>query len=653
MGGLKAESIVWVDQIEAIHAQYQRKPSSKRADLKDALNCRDSQLTILLKLDNCFDPAAIAKVRQAAKDPNPFILSSNSALALAGLKNKVKTEELHGLIHASLDVIFALRLATKQIEALVEWIVSGKPASEFDPKYKPEPVPAEMTDTSPEDEDEPDEKPVKTSPQTTSGISPTVIAVGNRSAPSRKAKSASSRPQKTKASSDDPSWGETLFLDWLADISVISQIKSKIKKRKPVSTGEWVLLAIHKFFEIIGHLIKFTLKLMKKLLKLAKWIWKLIVDILKEVGLYKYLKAAFLIAIFVALGWFIWETRQYGIRRPLSVIESFLFKRAEEESPVEEAPTPLPVVSEPESKTAFIPKPTKPTQVYQPSIAWQSSAEDQTVLDMELASLPVNCIVKDFPLAPDEGMPGDLAVSRLQDLINPDKYTMKIGNGTQKILSVNPTTTNLTINYQSTDPFKVLDGSGRMNFFWEDVIMIHVNEIDVSPKTGISPTANAVGDGSSSARTQQVYQCSLIVSGAKEPLTIQCSTPADLKHLVSTMEYFVRASRLAHDTALAGMPYPNQGLRLNNQCLAEIVWANSPADKAGVQLGDMVWSLEKNAPLPPERKNLETELTSLASGEHDLYIVSPADREKGMVEMNASHTTIFNPQRQRVMLTVF
>jgi hypothetical protein len=612
MGGLKAESIVWVDQIEAIHAQYQRKPSSKRVDLKEALNCRDSQLTILLKLDNCFDPAAIAKVRQATRDPNPFILSSNSALALAGLKNKVKAEELASLVHAALDVIFARRLTTKQILALVDWMANGKPATEFDPKYKPKPVPAETTDTAPESEDERDEKPVQAKSQSPS------------------------KAKKSKASSDDPSWGETLLLDWLADISIISQIKAKAKKRKPVSAGELALLGLHKFFEILGHLVKFAIKLIKGLLKLAKLIWKLIVDILKEVGLYKYLKAAFLIVILIAVGWFLWETHQYGIRRPISVIESFLFKKSEEEIPVQEAPTPMPVASEPASKpkAGFVPNPAKPTQVYQPSIAWQSSAEDQTVLDMELASLPVNCIVKDFPLAPDEGMPGDLAVSRLQDLTDADKYTMKMGRDTQKILSVNATTTNLIINYQSTDPLN-LGGSIQLNRFWEDVIMIHVDEID---NLGKNPRV--------------IYQISLIVSGAKEPLTIQCSTPADLKHLVSTMEYFIRSSRVAHDTALAGMPYPTQGMRLNNQCLMEVLWANSPADKAGVQLGDMVWSLEKNAPLQPERKNLETQLTGLTSGVHSLYIVSPADRDKGLVEMNANHTNNFNPQRHKVVLAL-
>jgi S1-C subfamily serine protease len=116
------------------------------------------------------------------------------------------------------------------------------------------------------------------------------------------------------------------------------------------------------------------------------------------------------------------------------------------------------------------------------------------------------------------------------------------------------------------------------------------------------------------------------------------------------MEYFIRASRLAHDTALAGMPYPNQGLRLNNQCLVEVLWANSPANQAGLKLGDMVWSLEKDALLQPERKNLEAALQALTSGPHTLYIVSPADRDKGLVQMNQDHTNYFNPKRHKLSL---
>jgi hypothetical protein len=599
------ESLGWLDKLEIINASVQSDTTLTQTSFVDKLKISPAQASYLYSLKDCLDQAAIAKVRQAAQANPPYVLSFTSAKALVGLKKK-KVADLHGLIHAALDVIFALRLDTRHIKALVDWIASGKPVSEFDPKAKPPKALVEPNDSeNTEDEDEPEDKPVKT------------------------------KPKKGKASSDDPSWDETLLLDWLADISLIAQIKSKIKKHKSPSTGEVILLGLHKLGEIVGHLIKLAIKLIKILLKLAKLIRKVIIDALKEVGLYKYLKAAFIIVILLAVGWFIWETHQYGMRRPIGVIESFLFKRSED-SPIQEVPTQVPQspISMGLGQSKHVSRPVVSTQTYQPAIAWQASDEDQAVLDTEIAALPVNCVVKDFPLTPDEGMPGDLAVSRLQNLTDPDKYTMKIGKDTQKILSVNATTTNLILNYKSTDPL-ALDGSGPMNLFWEDVIMIHVDEIDVQGK-----------------KPKVIYQCSLIVSGAKEPLTIQCSTPADLKHLVSTLEYFIRDSRLGHDAQPGGMPYPAQGLRLNDDCQVAALWANSPAGRTGIVLGDMVWSLDINGFQPPSRKDLETRLASLASGQHRLYIVSPADRDKAIRQMKQNHAKAPNPQRSQVSLVV-
>jgi hypothetical protein len=308
-------------------------------------------------------------------------------------------------------------------------------------------------------------------------------------------------------------------------------------------------------------------------------------------------------------------------------------------------------------------------QVYQPAVSFQSASSlnptatlyDPKILEFEFKSLPANyVVVKDYPMTPDEGMPGDVAVSRMQDITDPDKYTMMIGSSKQIISSVNPTKTTLTIQYKSTDPFGgFLDGSkSPMNFLWEDVKYIHTNEIDVETKT---PSVNANGNNNGPlaqpnlapqfVTSAQVYQCSLVVSGSKYPLTIQCATADDLEHLVSTMQYFIRTSRLAHDTALAGMPYLSQGLRLNDQCLTEVLWANGPAEKAGLTLGDMVWSVEKNIQDQPDQKKLEAQLGTLTSGPHDLYIVSPADRNAGLVQMNANNTNTFNPKRHKILLT--
>ena len=719
MARFESKPLAWLDQLAALRAYLQTNPTATREERKEALKLGDSQLTGFLAIDACFDPAAEEKVRQAANgvlpstsnvlgqsnpvtpllgtgqieasQQMPYVLSYRSAEALAGLKDKIT--DLPAVFPSALDVTLSRHLATQQIKALVKWIKAGHPAETFNedgPSGKGKGTKEKSKDKSKTSGDL-----SQTPPQ--GDIFDKLVqaakklaleeAAGNISSASRKelndclqkireqakddeSKEKTEKKKKGKDAQKDSNWVETVYLSWLADVSLIKKIKSKVGKGQSVTRGEKALLWLHKLSEWADWVVKHLFKLLKPILKLAKIIWKLLMEALEVLGLLKYIKAVLVVAAFVCFGWIAWEAWRYGPMHPFRILEPYCFRKTEE-SPVEEVPTPVAPQavgsSELEVRSSNLkPKTTNsklltanspPTAVYQPSIAWQSSDEDPKVLETEMAALPVNCIVKDFPLTPDEGMPGDLAVSRLQDLTNPDKYTMKIGKDTQRILSVNPTTTNLIINYKSTDPL-VFDSSGPMNFFWEDVIMIHVDEVDVEGKN-----------------PKVIYQCSLIVSGAKEPLTIQCSTPADLKHLVSTMEYFIRASRLAHDTALAGMPYPSQGLRLNNQCLVEVLWANSPMAnavsdmetaqpnhvaqlgasqqvKAGVKLGDMVWSVDQNASLPPERKNLEAQLGALTAGSHDLFLASPTDREKGLVQMNQTHTTYFNPKRRKVILTV-
>jgi hypothetical protein len=292
---------------------------------------------------------------------------------------------------------------------------------------------------------------------------------------------------------------------------------------------------------------------------------------------------------------------------------------------------------------------------YIPSVQWSVTQEDPQVLELEIAAVAKNRVLKNHAVVPDEGMPGDLAVTRMQGVMDPDKYTMMIGSDKRIVLGINAGTTTLVIHHKSADPLNGLSGDGQTNIVWEDVKAIHITEISPQKDSGISPTANAVGDGSSHPGTQDTsitYQFGLISDGAKYPFTIQCHSPEDLQHLVSTMEYFIRNSRLGHDTPLTGLPYPNQGLVLTNNCVVEKLWADSPMDKAGVKLGDMIWSTDKNAGLQPERKALETQLSALTSGPHNLFVVSPEDREKGIILMNQTHTSYFNPKRRKITLTV-
>jgi hypothetical protein len=475
--------------------------------------------------------------------------------------------------------------------------------------------------------------------------------------------------KKSKSDSDKPSW----FWEWMVGIKFFSQLKSKVKKSQDLTmTEKWVVI-LYKIYKFIEPPFKHSGKFIGKLfIKAGKSIWDSIEKAIGKTakGILDFVLPLILIGLLI---WGILAFFHFAVVSPLHWLESkvksgFHWGGSNDAEPTATQPVTSsipPQIQAVVHKTAEkkIEK-TTPTVAYQPAVSFQNTSStnptatlyDPKILELEIKSLPGNYVmVKDFPLTPDEGMPVDVAVSRMQNIADPDKYTMMIGSGKQIISSVNPTNTTLTIQYKSADPFGLFGGgNGVMNFLWEDVKYIHANEIETvrSSELGSSQLKTSNSSLLTSNSGDVIYQCSLVVSGSKYPLTIQCATAADLEHLVSTMQYFIRHSRLAHDTALGGMPYPNQGLRLNDECLVEVLWANSPADKAGVNLGDMVWSVDKNAQDQPDRKKLETQLGALTSGPHDLYIVSPKDRNAGLVQMNAANSNVFNPKRHKVVLTI-
>ncbi len=622
MPDFKPESLDWLDDLSALGAEQQKDPSAKTSKLADALDSHKSMISFLLAIQACLDPAAIENIRLASQRTPSFTLSFNSARALSRLNKRVKAEDLSSQVHTALEVILARRLATKDIKKLVAWMVNGNPAETFDPKQKAVKPPRhqghqEKQNLSGEGEtDDPstgktNSLDLKKHRQLLEKAEAERIQ-GKETIAQEKLKAhileIAESLTKSKSNSSpvsDKVLSETIFLDWLADVPVLARIKAKRKKGKSLTTGELSLLVLHKAGELLGHLVKIILKLFKPIFKPIHLILKLVVEALKELGLYKYAKAIFTLVVVIAGIWFAWEAFHYGIMRPVEMIWSKIHR----EQTVEESPTPVPTPQVSNllslANTAMTHLKSKPTPIptpsitYRPAILFTAASYDPRLLEQEISAVPSNSLIKAYPLEPDETMPGDLAVSRLQDLTDVDKYTMKLGHETEKILSVNATTTNFIVNYKSGDAIGgFLSGSGQMNFFWEDVKYIHSDEIDIETK---NPSV--------------IYQCSLIVSGSKDALTIQCASIDDLNHLVSTMEYFIRSSRLGHDAQPAGLPYPTQGLRFNGiENVINLLWAGSPAAlavspmetaqpnlaaqpgasqqvKAGLELGDHLWSV--------------------------------------------------------------
>ncbi len=127
----KQDPMKWLKQVADLNAYLNGRYTAPRPELKEALKLSDSQITDLLNLKNCFDQPAIDKVRKAAKGKPGFALSSRSALALAELRGRV--DDFRRVFHEALDVVLTHRLATLKTTGLVNHILSGKPAKDFDP----------------------------------------------------------------------------------------------------------------------------------------------------------------------------------------------------------------------------------------------------------------------------------------------------------------------------------------------------------------------------------------------------------------------------------------------------------------------------------------------------------------------------------------
>lgn len=114
------------------------------------------------------------------------------------------------------------------------------------------------------------------------------------------------------------------------------------------------------------------------------------------------------------------------------------------------------------------------------------------------------------------------------------------------------------------------------------------------------------------------------------------------------MEYFIRHSRLAHDAQPGGMPYTTQGVKFANDRVVTLLWAGSPMDKAGVGLGDHLWSVGKNTPEQQSRKDLEKGLSSLPV---TFFAASPAEWDKAqLASRQSSSVNTIHPQLRKVLL---
>ena len=226
-------------------------------------------------------------------------------------------------------------------------------------------------------------------------------------------------------------------------------------------------------------------------------------------------------------------------------------------------------------------------------------------------------------------MDADMATRRLEDLQDSEKYTVRLGQDQEKVLNIVMTASNCVLTTQS-GLVGLLGDTSKIEIYWEDVKEIHASEIH---------------------STKSFYKCSLLATGLKKPLTVQCATAENLERLISALEFKLKTSR-GTIAPIVAMPYLNQGLRLDKNGVVTTLWADSPMDKAGLVLGDHVWSLEKNTEFQQSKIELEAGLQSLTASPHLLYKVGAAGWKRASDDMRTNGFDSIKPLRRTVKFEV-
>ncbi len=619
MPEIQSEPLSWLKNLSSLVAEKAKNPKAKYPELADALKVSKPYVGFLSAIYECFDQAALERVRQAAQGSPSYTLSFNNARELAKLKGKVP--DLPGAIHAALDLVLPRRLATKHIEALVDWMAEGKPISEFDP--------AKVKNKK--------KKPKK-------AVEPT--SSNTKASEDKRTQRAQSEAQGNELPLSKPPSEEAY--------SSTEPIKQKKESRKRLKNNEYLARAGHFAGKGAHWIWKHVLKLLKETLR---FFWRTFREAVK--GLARPLggtfnKAAqfiFSVGLILAILWVAYESLFHPgkvtgeIKRALLWPVHWIASKAEPTTTAkQEAIEPIsPSTRASEEKRT--PRPDKRLVAGKPEVTehqpnhqaissqpWNNDTEDKSYLEGEYAPIARFSKISAFPVQPDQEMTGDMGTRRTEDLANPEKYTLMVGHDRQKIQSVSPSLSGLTLTYgDSLGLGGLMGGPSKMELYWEDIKAIHCDEI----KTG----------------AKVLYQCGLVVNGLNHPFTVQCATGDGLRHLVSALEFWIRAATKGKEAPIAGLPYLTQGLRMDEAGKILLLWAGSPADLAALRLGDVIWSLDSDAKAP-QGKPLEAALETLTPGRHDLYVVAADDWGNGPPPRNFRNAPNFNPKRRKVELLI-
>ncbi len=399
--------------------------------------------------------------------------------------------------------------------------------------------------------------------------------------------------------------------------------------------------------------------------------WKVFKDSIKATGeeigkhLGKTGRMVIRIALIIALIWVIWTYLIHPSQlfaRAKAVVEKLLpvfqSERANPAPTVSSAPisqavalkapveSPKPKATRKKSTAVAV----APVIKSQPLAVWSSADEPLDCLLDELDIIPQPCVIKAFTPALDTEISVDMATRRTNDLSDSERYKAFIGHDRQTIVSATPNPSGLTLNFKGGIDLGTLSGgllggaaNNALQIYWEDLKIIHCSQFMGFKEDGSTLSERGELNG---------YQCSLVVAGIKKPFTVQCASAEDCSHLVSALQFWIRTARKNANAAMADLPYLNQGIGLKDDAVVKTLWENSPAQKAGVQLGERIWSVETPKPVRLDRGEAERGLQAFGSGPHSLFVVTQADWDQAGRKGDRTQNGYLRPKLYKLNLMV-
>ncbi len=222
--------------------------------------------------------------------------------------------------------------------------------------------------------------------------------------------------------------------------------------------------------------------------------------------------------------------------------------------------------------------------------AWDVSLESKTQMINELFPIPGYCLIQPILSLPVTDMDGEKAGKLSALLQDANKYSICYGNDRVTIESAPVNPASLAFFFKDRGPVE-------MN--WNTLRAVHCDELQ------------ALGEH----MVQTLYQCGLVSSGLEKAIEIECAEPGDFNNLAAAVLYW------AKDVKPTGLPYVHQGMIPDGSGKAGVLWAGSPAEKAGLRIGDTIWGLDQDGDSQQKPVEVVNQLDVLKPGSHDIYVI--------------------------------